>query len=186
MKKFVLAPALAALAMFLWGFLYYGLSGIPYRPLGHTVADVGPALNALFPSDGTYLIPDPKGSPEIKAEQMKRGQFAMVHIRKSGIAAMDPLLLAKGYALEFLCCALLMLLRHKTQAAVRDFSCTVKFSLMIGLIATVFSNGGEIIWWHQDFAWHAMTMIHDGVAWLLAGIVLAFFVKPIPANNPQR
>lgn len=39
MKKFVLAPVLAALAMFVWGFIYWGAPHhLPYKGLG-TVAD---------------------------------------------------------------------------------------------------------------------------------------------------
>ena len=48
MKKLLLAPLLGALAMFVWGFFYYGLSGIPYQAL-QPAQDVGPALDKLFP-----------------------------------------------------------------------------------------------------------------------------------------
>ena len=29
------------------------------------------------------------------------------------------------------------------------------------------------VWWHQDWAWHIRTVIHDAGAWLFAGLILA-------------
>ncbi|MBL9206032.1 MAG: hypothetical protein JNN01_13155 [Opitutaceae bacterium] len=177
MKKFLLAPFLAALAMFFWGFIYYGLSGIPYKSLA-SVGDVGPELNKLFPADGTYVLPDPRGTPDVIAEQMKRGQFAMVHIKKSGVPEMDPSVMAKGFALEFISCLLLAFMVHKAASSFQGFGGRVMFSVTIGVLLTLFSNGGQAIWWHQDWGWHIMTMVHDVVAYLLAGIVVALFHTP--------
>ena len=180
MKRFVLAPFLAALAMFFWGFIYYGLSGIPYKALG-TAGDVGPALGQLFPADGTYILPDPRSSPEVMTEQMNRGQLAMVHIRKSGVMAMDGAVMAKGFALEFVSCLLLALLLHKAygmqDACINRFC----FSVLTGVLVTLFANGGQAIWWQQDWGWHLMTMLHDIVCFALAGAVLTFCfrVKPV-------
>ena len=123
MKKFLFAPLLAALAMFFWGFVYYGLSGIPYKVLG-TVGDIGPELTKLFPADGTYILPDPRGTPEAISEQMKRGQFATVHIKKSGVPEMDPAVMGKGFALEFVTCLLLAFMVRRSgpvTGAVRRF-----------------------------------------------------------------
>ncbi len=178
MKKFVLAPFLAALAMFFWGFIYYGLSGIPYKALG-TAGDVSPALMQLFPADGTYVFPDPRNSPEVQAEQMKRGQFAMVHIKKSGVKEMDPMILTKGFILEFISCLLLAVIVQKAYGAqTNQCLCRFMLCLMIGVLVTLFSNGGQVIWWQQGWGWHLMTMLHDVVAFAAAGAVLTFFFKP--------
>ncbi len=180
MKKFLLAPLLGALAMFFWGFIYYGLSGVPYKVLG-TAGDVGPAVAALFPADGTYLLPDPRGTPEVMAEQMKRGQLVMVHVKKSGVQEMDPGILAKGFALEFITCLLLAFILHLVAPGFKTYGCRLMFCVMFGVVATVFSNGGQVIWWQQQWGWHLMTMLHDIIAFLLAGAVLARFHTPKPA-----
>ena len=177
MKKFLFAPLLAALAMFFWGFVYYGLSGIPYKVLG-TVGDIGPELTKLFPADGTYILPDPRGTPEAISEQMKRGQFATVHIKKSGVPEMDPAVMGKGFALEFVTCLLLAFMVNKAAPSFQGFGGRVLFSLTVGVLLTLFANGGQAIWWHQDWGWHGMTMLHDGVAFLLAGVVIALFHTP--------
>ncbi len=177
MKKFLLAPFLAALAMFFWGFLYYGLSGIPYKTLG-TAGDVGPALSQLFPADGTYLVPDPRGTPEVMAEQTKRGLFATVHIKKSGVTDMDPAMLGKGFVLEFVSCLLLAVLLSMSNFNQNTYACRLILCVLVGTLATLFANGGQAIWWLQQWGWHLMTMLHDIVAFTLAGTVLAFFHKP--------
>ncbi len=178
MKKFLLAPFLAALAMFFWGFVYYGISGIPYKALG-TTGDVAPAVAELFPADGTYLLPDPRGTPEVMAEQMKRGQFVMVHVKKGGVKEMDPTILAKGFALEFVSCLLLALLIHRAYGVQSDQNlCRFMHCVIIGVLLTLFANGGQAIWWQQAWGWHLMTMLHDIVCFALAGAVLTFFFKP--------
>jgi hypothetical protein len=178
MKKFLLAPLLGALAMFFWGFLYYGISGIPYKALGTPAGDVLPAVAALFPADGTYVMPDPRSPPEALAEQMKRGQFAMVHVRKAGVKEMDPMTLVKGFALEFACCLLLAFIMHKVAGGFQTFMCRFMFCLAVGLLVTLFANGGQAIWWQQAWGWHLMTMLHDVIAFVLAGAVLARFHTP--------
>lgn len=178
MKKFVLVPFLAALAMFFWGFIYYGVSGIPYKALG-TAGDVAPAVAELFPADGTYILPDPRSSPEVLAEQMKRGQLVTVHVKKSGVLEMDPMIMTKGFILEFISCLLLALIVHKAYGVQKD-QCLCRFMLcvVVGVLVTLFSNGGQAIWWQQQWGWHLMTMLHDIVAFVLAGAVITFFFKP--------
>lgn len=60
MKKFVLAPALAALAMFVVSAIYW-MSPFPYQtltPVGDNAAAA--ALGKIFPATGTYLVPEPE------------------------------------------------------------------------------------------------------------------------------
>lgn len=177
MKKFLLAPLLAALAMFFWGFVYYGISGIPYKALG-TVGDIGPAVADLFPTDGTYVLPDPRGAPEALAEQMKRGQLIMIHIKKSGVKEMDPGILLKGFVLEFVSCLLLAFIMHKVAGGFQTYGCRLMFCIAVGLLLALFAHGGQAVWWQQAWCWHLMTMLHDIIAFALAGAILAKFHTP--------
>lgn len=174
MKKFVLAPALAALVMFFWGFIYYGVSGIPYRALEDS-SSLAAAVSAL-PADGTYLTPDPRGPEEAMAEAMKTGPFAMVHFRKIP-EAMGPIML-KGYLHEFVCCLLVVVLLVRCQSSLDSFRCRLMFVSVIGILIALFSHGSAAIWWQQGWAWNLMMMLYDVVAWLLAGLVLAKLVAP--------
>ena len=87
--------------------------------------------------------------------------------------------LVKGFALEFISCLLLALVVHKAYGAQPD-QCLCRFMMcvVVGVLVTLFSNGGQVIWWQQQWGWHLMTMLHDIVAFILAGAVITFFFKP--------
>ena len=59
MGKNILGVILAALAMFTWGFIYWGASPLPYQSWKHTNDDeaAGQALLEHFPESGTYYLP---------------------------------------------------------------------------------------------------------------------------------
>ena len=174
MKNLVLAPAVAALAMFFWGFIYYGLSGIPYRTLQPSTG-VAAALAAL-PSDGTYLVPDMRDGAEAMEAGMKSGPVAMVHLRK--VPQSPGVTMGLGFLQEFISCFLLALLLVKCAPAFRGFGDRLQFALIVGVLITFFSHAGEAIWWQQAWGWHLATMFYDVVAWLIAGAVLAKFLTP--------
>ena len=170
MKRFVLAPAAAALAVFVWGFLYYGLSGLPYRALqpSSALASLG-----RLPADGTYALPDPTLGGTEAAQAMATGPVAMVHYR--GTPRPMGATMAMGYAHGFVCCLVLSLLLWRTRAAVDTFRCRVMFTTLVGVLGTVFANVGAVAWWQHDWAWAAATMAYDILAFLIAGLVLAPF-----------
>ena len=175
MKKYLLAPFLAALAMFVWGWFYYGMSGVPYQAL-QPAQDVGPALDKLFPESGTYIVPDPRMDQEAMTARLEAGPFATVHIQKGGMPPMDPMILLKGFALEFVSCLLFVILLSLAQ--IRWYANRLILASLIGILIGLYAQGGMVIWWHQDIGWHARTVIHDVVAWIAAGTVIAAFVKP--------
>ena len=175
MKKFLLAPAVAALAMFFWGFVYYGISGLPYRTL-ETAPNLAASLASL-PADGAYLVPDPRSPDAEKA--MQEGPVAMVHYRK--VPHSMGSVMAMGYLQEFISCLLLAFILWKCDAAFRGYTCRLMLSITIGVLITWFSHAGEAVWWQQAWGWHLSTMFYDIVAWAIAGSVLAKFFTPKPA-----
>jgi len=181
MKKFLLAPAVAALAMFFWGFVYYGISGLPYRTLG-PAADVAAALSAL-PDSGTYLVPDPRDGEAANAASMQTGPVAMVHLRQGPARGMG-VVMAQGYLHMFVACLLLAALLAKSEPSFKGYGCRLKFSVLVGLLGTVFTHGGAAIWWQQPWAWHFANMAYDVIAWLIAGAVLAKLFTPRAASEP--
>ncbi|RKX30160.1 MAG: hypothetical protein DRP71_15490 [Verrucomicrobia bacterium] len=168
--KNLLATFLAALAMFVWGFAYYGVSGIPYKSL-QPAQNVGAQLDELFPTTGTYVIPDPRTENDKLSKQLEKGPFATVHIRKGGTPAMDPLLMAKGFILGWVCCLMMAVLLAMT--GIRGYGPRLVFILFAGVIMALFTHGGDVIWWRQDWAWQIHTMIYSIGAWLVAGLLLA-------------
>jgi hypothetical protein len=174
MKNFVIAPAVAALAMFFWGFLYFGVSGVPYRVLQPS-ATLAPAL-AQLPASGTYLVPDPRDGAD---PATYRGPAAKVSYTTQ-LRPMSTTLLI-GYLHGFVSCGLLALLLWRTGAALGGFRCKFFFCLVTGLLVTFFAHICDVAWWQGDLAWAAASMAHDLVAFALAGAILAQLVTPRPA-----
>ena len=180
MKKFVLAPALAALAMFLWGFLFWGAPHhLPYKSLGHVDDDSATALalGKLFPATGTYLVPNPTSGDEKMAELVKRGPIAEVHITKESMDMMNPTDLTKGYLQEFVLCFILAIMLGKAEPSFKCFSCRVKFSAAIGLLLATCTLG-DVIWWHHSLSWQLWQAFYELGSVVIAGFVLAFFFTP--------
>jgi hypothetical protein len=183
MKKFVLAPALAALAMFVWGFLYWGAPHhLPYQTLGRVDDESATALalGKLFPTTGAYLLPSPTLAEDKLAPLVQRGPSAQVYITKEGMALMDPALLLKGYLHMFVLAVMLTGMLCGLEKAFERWTCRVKFCAAIGgLVATC--DLGAAIWWHHPWGWTIAHAVYDLVMYALAGLVLAKFVTPKPA-----
>lgn len=170
MKNFVLAPAVAALAMFFWGFLYYGISGVPYRTLQDSTS-LAPAVASLAAS-GTYLVPDPR----LNEGEPAPGPFTMVNHtaqpRSMGAT------MALGYFHGFACCALLSLLLWRVGAALDGFVCKFVFCTLTGLLVALFSQGCNVVWWHGSVSWALATAFYYVGCFVLAGAILAKLVRP--------
>jgi hypothetical protein len=189
MKKFLLAPALAALAVFFWGFLYWGLPPLlPYKALG-SVADPSAtalAIGKLFPTSGAYLIPSPLDGSEKMAELSLRGPMVEVHITKEPLT---PTMQAQGMALGFVhmfaVCLLLTIILSTLAKAFVCWTCRVKFCAAIGLLVAT-CDLGQAIWWHHSLGWTLSQSIYDFMMYVIAGLVLAKFVTPkVSSEAPE-
>ena len=66
-----------------------------------------------MPADGSYVLPDPSaGDEDYFAGQMAAGPLAIVHFRRAGAAAMDPMVLLKGYIHMLLTAAIFGFILH--------------------------------------------------------------------------
>lgn len=174
MKNFVIAPAVAALAMFFWGFIYYGISGLPYRVMQPSAA-LAPAL-AQLPASGTYLVPDPRDGRD-PADY--KGPVAMLNYTANPRSMGATLMI--GYTHGFVTCVLLSLLLWRTGAGLDGFKCKFMFCVMTGVLVTFFGRGCGVAWWHHDIAWTLTEMAYDIVAFAIVGAILAKMITPKPA-----
>lgn len=180
MKKFLLAPALAALAMFAWGFLFWGgPHHLPYKALALVPdeAAAGEALGKIFPATGTYLLPGTQLGPARQGELMQRGPIAEVHFVKSGRPMMDPIQLLKGYLHEFALCLVLVFMLDASAQTFRGFGCRVRFCGTIGLLVALYDYGSAV-WWNHSIGWVTMQAFYDFVAFFIAGLVLGKILTP--------
>ncbi len=183
MKRLILGSLLAAIVVFIWGFLYWNI--LPFRNSTiATVADEAALAQALgsLPETGTYQIPDLRSYPSEEAytAQLAQGPFALVQFRKGGVNWADPSIFISGF-LHYLITALLIgLLLRKTRFA--TFGERFGFVFLAGLAAAVFANLGDPIWFYLPWDYHLLQFGYDLTVWILIGLVMAKFVQPEPST----
>ncbi len=173
MKSLLLGSLLSAIALFVWGFIYYGASGIPYSFLGDA-ADNGPVLDAAFPETGTYVVPDPR--LENVAELHERGPFAMVHIHKGGLSMMSPSLMIGGFLHGFVYALLLGLLLQQI-CKKSGYAARVGFVTLAGTAGTFMARVGDAVWWYNPWGWQLSNVAYTIIGSAIVGLVLARFIK---------
>lgn len=178
MKNLIIGSLLAGLALFFWGFIYYGLSGISYQTLETPAATAPAALKANFPTDGTYVIPSPtdENMPELQAT----GPVAMVHIRPNGVTGMSAMM-GMGFVHGVIYCFLLGLLLQKI-CKKSGYGERVWFITQVGLAGAFVARFGDAIWWWQSWSWQCANFVYYVIGAAIAGAILAKFIKS-PVND---
>jgi hypothetical protein len=184
MKKYVLAPALAALAMFVFGAVYW-MSPFPYKALSRVPDDAaaGAALAKIFPATGAYFVPGMYLADKQHEELLKRGPTAEVHFIDHGMPLMDPMQLVQGYIHEFVVCLVLVMLLEWAAPGFKRWICRAKFCAMIGLLQAL-CDYGYSVWWYHSIAWETSQAVYDFLALVVVGLVLGKLLTPKPAPAP--
>jgi hypothetical protein len=172
-KNLIIGSFVAAIAMFVWGFVFWVPSGIPQGAL-RSAPDVPAAQAALasaFPESGAYFVPDDSLPPEEFAALHEAGPLAFVHYRAEGAPPMDPGVLVSGFLHNWLTCLLLGWLLMQTRAG--TFVSRVAFLTVAGVAASLFIDYGAVIWFYADRSFQLVNMFSNVGSWLIAGIVLA-------------
>ncbi|MGB5208967.1 MAG: hypothetical protein WBO47_06105 [Gammaproteobacteria bacterium] len=176
MGRFILGTFLAALAMFTWGFVFYGISPVMSAVVQNV--DDNAATQAMmrehFRESGTYFLPSPSLPPEQMGALHQAGPLALITIRQEGAPAMDPMLMGAGFAHQWVTCLLLALLLTKVTSSLGGYWGRVGFVALAGFTAAFFIDYGTTIWWYGDRSFALANLTHNTVAWIVAGLVLAW------------
>lgn len=179
MNKLIIGSFLAALALFFWGFVYYGISGIPYNFLGQSSDEVALSLKERFPADGTYIFPDP--TTERMEELQKRGPVAMIHIKPDGVP--NPMsMMGTGFIHGWIYCVLLALLL-KQICKKTGYCGRVGFVVLAAAAGAFAARFGDAVWWQQAWSWQISNFAYALVGGLIVGLILAKF---IPQEKTRR
>jgi len=180
MTKQLIGVVLATVAIFLWGFVYWGLMSAPYAPLKATNGDEAAQQAVLehFPSTGMYLIPGAYNAPEDAARMFADGPIAMVNVVREGHPMEDPVMMGRGFMLNLVVVLLLAVLMKRALPALPSYRDRVVFAALVGLTAVVMINFGDAVWWRYPWAWKTSQALYGLVSFSLAGAILAKFIKP--------
>ena len=188
MAKTVGGVLLAAIVLFCWGFVYWGgmVTSAPYSAWSSTPDDraAARALQRHFPVSGTYYVPARQTSAQIRAAIRASGApSGIVHVRYNAPSPGDPTEFAKGLGLNVLFAAALALLMYRVRAASRTYMARFGVALWAGVAAVLLIDGGDLVWWGITLQWKVSQAIYDFSAFVVAGAVLAAFMKSDARSN---
>ncbi len=180
MQRTILGIVVTTVGLFMLGFIYWGLSPMPYDSWKKTedVAQTQQILRDTFPESGTYFIPGRLEDTELMSSLYAKGPTASIHINLEGADPADPAIMAQGFVLNLLVVSLMAGLFKVCRAKeYRDFAW---ISMMVGVIGVVMFDGGHIVWWQEPAGWVAWQMIYNFSALVFVGHILGIFMKEKP------
>ena len=185
MGRLFLGSVLAAVAMFMWGFVFYVASPAMDAAVRSVEDDAATQamLRQHFNESGTYFIPGPYLPEEELGKLHQAGPLAMVTIRQEGAPPMDPMVLIWGFVHQWIICLLLGLLLLKAAPALAGYWSRVGFLALAGFTAALFIDYGTTIWWLADRSFALTNLVHDTAAWAVAGLVLAWKPGGVAAGS---
>ena len=190
MGRVILGAAVAAVAMFVIGFIFYasGLQNVATRNLDNLqAASVQQSLAANLPGTGTYSIPNPDRSSD-QTVMYGQGPIATVHYNSKGFAAMDPGALIGGLVLDFVVALLIGAGLIGIDRRVPDFASRARLAVIGAVAASAFIHLKEPIYYHHDWPQFIYLFIADAVALAAAGLIIARWFLPrartAPADAP--
>lgn len=181
MKRFGLGVILATVAVYVFGMLFWGVNPLPYSAWKETKdrddAAAGFALLEYFPESGTYYLPGEYIEPGTRAQLFDAGPVAFVHIlSREGRPQHAVSVLVWGFLLDLVVVTLLALMVKG--AALSTYGARVALVALAGLAGVVLIDLGEIVFWHIPWPWMAVHAVYDFLAFVVAGLILARFVRP--------
>jgi hypothetical protein len=185
MTKLTLGTLLATVAMFVWGAIFW-MNPWPYSVMGRTSDDVatGRTLLEHFPANGTYIIPGLHHPPDQLAALHRAGPLAMVHLKREGAEIMGASTMIQGFVQELVTVLLIAGLLLLAGPSLPSYGTRVRFVGLAGVAVAVFTDLGAPIWWQHPWPFHLVSAVYTVTAWLVAGLVLAAFIRQRPLAPP--
>jgi len=182
MIRVIIGAAVAAIAMFIIGFIFFasGLQNLVSHSLDDAqAAAVQQTLAANLPRTGTYMVPSAEKSAA-QTVMYGQGPIATVHYNTAGFPAMDPATLGMGLAFNFAASLLIGLALIGIDGRVTDFGSRARVAAIIGVVGVGFTHLSEPIYYHHDWPHFIYLFVADSLMIVAAAVIVAWFI-PVPA-----
>lgn len=186
--RWLIPPLAGALALTVWGMLFWG---VLYEPL-HLFDDLTPgvdqaaaSLEAADTQTGTYFVPWPRNTPEAMNGWLARHRvgpfFKLSYIREGADPQSVPKLM-RGVGLYVVVAAIAMgLLRLSAHSPER----WLRGSLVVflaGVMGSVLIQIGDPVWFHLPWPHALGNLVFQLGAWLLLGAAVALAMRATTAD----
>ncbi len=182
--RVLLASIVAAVLMFVWGFVFWGLSGMGAELLEPLPAelDVLAALRNSQAPSGMYVYPLPADPSDEQAQtewenKHREGPLLQLAYRKEGGPPMPLSMFAQGLGHCFAVALLTSCLLALAARGLPHFGGRLVFVLLVSLVAAIWSNVGDVVWWFHSPRYCLGNMAYTMGAGLVMGLVVAALVR---------
>ena len=180
MKRVLIGALIASLAMFFWGFLFWGVSTVWTQYLRPVPDQAGLAKELLesIPESGSYLVPTQKAGESMEdfTKRHVAGPLAQITFVREGTNPAAPAGFAGGW-LHMLVSAIILGLLLLQLPGPTTFGSRFCILALAGTAAAVWCNLGKPFWWHQPWSYHVLYAVYDLTSLLLGAVILAWYVK---------
>ncbi len=187
MKRILLAGLLAAITVHLWGFLSW--AALPWHQATiHSLPNEDAVLAALRQHVNTAGVSRFPAEPALESdwqaftEKYQRGPVGMMMYWPQGSNPMSPQPFVGALLLNLIAATLAAWLLSLAAAGLKDYRRRVAFVALIGVFAALVSF---LTLWNWRFIPTSYALVMAGeliLTWTLAGLVLAWRIKPAQIN----
>ena len=182
MIRVVIGSAAAAVAMFVIGFIFFGLGlqNLAMKSVGDVqAAPIQQALRANIADTGTYVVPGDR-TPE-QTRMYGTGPVATIHYNVNGqVGGMSAGLALKGLIFNFAIALAIGMALIGIDGRVRDFGSRARVAAIIGVAAAAFAHLGMPLYYPYDWGYYVYLFLADGLMLAAAGVIVAWFLKAAP------
>jgi hypothetical protein len=176
MVRVILGSAVAAIAMFIIGFIFFAT---PLQRLGVASIDdaqaaaVQRALAENLPKTGTYQVPGT--NTQAQTNMYSQGPIATVHYNTGGFAATDTASLVTGLILNFIIAVLIGLGLLGMGQRVPDLASRGRAGVFAAA-AAAYIHLASRSFLHHDWGHFIYLFVADALTLAAAGIIVAWFM----------
>ena len=182
MIRVVIGSAAAAVAMFVIGFIFFGLGlqNLAMKSVGDVqAAPIQQALRANIADTGTYVVPGDR-TPE-QTRMYGTGPVATIHYNVNGqVGGMSAGLALKGLIFNFAIALAIGMALIGIDGRVRDFGSRARVAAIIGVAAAAFTHLGMPLYYPYGWGYFVYLFLADSLMLAAAGVIVAWFLKAEP------
>jgi hypothetical protein len=138
----------ATLAVYGWGFVFWGTSGLPYGAWKQVddEVEVWQLLKQHFPTDGVYAIPGYGGDEKDTMKRFENGPVAFVYMTAGeGQPMHDMSIMISGLGVYLAVSAVMFALLKVGNIAL--YRRRVGFCMLVGVAGALAITIGDVVWW---------------------------------------
>jgi hypothetical protein len=189
MIRVIFGSAVAALAMFVIGFIFFGPLGLLNLAVvtldDNQAAAVRDSLSTTLPRTGTYFVPMAEKSAA-QTVMYGQGPIATIHYNTGGFAAVDPATLVTGLTFNFVIALVMGIALLGISGRVADFGSRARLAVPLGVAGVAYTHLSEPIFYHHDWPHFIYVFVADGLMFVAAGLILAKLLPAAPVAAPAE